>query len=211
MRPCFASAVIFASAGFACTQQTTGANPADAATTAAADSDGATKRADAAAETLPDGGAICPEPLPEDASVSSLSDLPLAIVCGSTFGFPNDGAESNPCQGTIKVTVSQGADCGLWWLFDAVTGELDAIGHDCAGRSGTGCSAARPGFSYPHQCDDGNGWSGWLDLCTDASAVVAGDASTDACAPSRCTASCAPGTHDIFSVVDGCVVWQCCV
>jgi hypothetical protein len=47
------------------------------------------------------------------------------------------------------------------------------------------------------------------DAGADAGTDAAIDA--DACAASGCTGSCIPGTHNVFSVVDGCVVWQCCV
>jgi hypothetical protein len=37
------------------------------------------------------------------------------------------------------------------------------------------------------------------------------DTGTDACAPSGCTGSCLSGRHNLSSIVDGCLVWQCCV
>jgi hypothetical protein len=174
--------------------------------------------------TLPDGGPICPGPITNDMGISSLFDLPLADVCGSTYGYANRGHESKPCEGTIMVVIEDGVDTALWWLFDAETGDLDAVGAGGAGTDGPGCEGARPGFLYPYQCDNDGAWTldtttpstgaqlaaEWTDLCTDASAVQATDAG-DACAPSSCPESCPSGTQSYFALVDGCVVWQCCV
>jgi hypothetical protein len=38
-----------------------------------------------------------------------------------------------------------------------------------------------------------------------------GDAGADACAPSGCTGSCLSGRHNVSTMVDGCLVWECCV
>jgi len=45
----------------------------------------------------------------------------------------------------------------------------------------------------------------------DAGADAASDAGTDACAPTGCTGSCLTGRHNVSHLVDGCLVWECCV
>jgi hypothetical protein len=96
-------------------------------------------------------------------------------LCGSTDGYPNAPSESKqPCLGSILVTIAQGVDCGRWWLFNATTGDLEAVGGSCAGTTDPGCTGALSGFSFPYQCFQDNGWSQWVELCPDASA----DAST---------------------------------
>jgi hypothetical protein len=42
-------------------------------------------------------------------------------------------------------------------------------------------------------------------------ATESGSADAEACAASGCTGSCLSGRHNISSMVDGCLVWQCCV
>ena len=39
----------------------------------------------------------------------------------------------------------------------------------------------------------------------------ASDEDADACAPSGCTGSCLSGRQNVSTVVNGCVVWQCCM
>ena len=209
-------AIFLAAGAFGCGGHTTAATPGAATTTT--DSEGGTAATDDATQpaldatssargTLPEGGPICPGPITNNMSISSLFDLPVDVVCGSSNGYQNRGTESMPCAGTIRVEISDGVDGNAWWIFDAKTGELEAVG----GLNGPECEGARPGFVYPSQCESDNGWyAGWTELCTDASAVVLGDTSTDACAPSACP-ECPSGTSSYFSVVDGCVVWQCCL
>jgi hypothetical protein len=51
-------------------------------------------------------------------------------------------------------------------------------------------------------------------IATDAgsSTTEAGvDAATEACAPSGCNTACPAGTHDVSSMVNGCLVTECCV
>jgi hypothetical protein len=202
-------ALLLAATELACTGQTVGATPDAAPTTV--DSEGAPDATSGAPGTLPDGGPICPGPIANNMGISSLFDLPVDVVCGSSNGYQNRGTESKSCAGTIRVGISDGVDCSDWWLFDAKTGDLEAVGSPCAGSDGLGCEGARPGFVYPSQCENNNGWgaAGWTELCTDASAVQAPDAG-DACAPSSCPV-CPSETSSYFSVVDGCVVWQCCL
>jgi hypothetical protein len=115
----------------------------------------------------PDGGLWCPGPLP-DAGFSSLADLPIATLCGSTYGYPNEPTEST-CQGWTLVSISQGVDTDGWWLFEAATGDLKAVGFGGAGSTGPGCTGAVSGFSFPYQCFL-NGWPQEMDLpCPDAS------------------------------------------
>jgi hypothetical protein len=39
-----------------------------------------------------------------------------------------------------------------------------------------------------------------------------GDAAPDSCPPSGCTEMCpSSNTHNVSALVDGCLVWQCCV
>jgi hypothetical protein len=152
-------ALLLAATGLACSGQTTGATPPDAALTTV-DGEGATDATGGAPGTLPDGGPICPGPIPNDLVISSLFDLPVALLCGSDDGYPSDGTESMPCEGTIMVAVSSGVDCDNWWLFDAKTGDLEAVGTPCDGMGG--CVGAAPGFAYPSQCEnsdkDAGGW-----------------------------------------------------
>jgi hypothetical protein len=45
----------------------------------------------------------------------------------------------------------------------------------------------------------------------DSGADAGADAAGDACAASGCNGSCISGAHNVSHVVDGCLVWQCCV
>ena len=197
-------AAVLVAVAFGCSGGTSNTTHTDAAPTTV-DGEGAT-----------DGRVVCPGPITNDRGISSLFYLPLAIVCGSTYGYQNRGTESKPCEGTIMVSIQDGADTSLWWLFDAKTGDLDAVGG--GSPLGPGCDGARPGFVYPYQCANNVGWTldaaapldgEWTELCTDASTVHATDAG-DACAPSSCP-ECPSGSPSYFSVVDGCVAWQCCL
>jgi hypothetical protein len=49
--------------------------------------------------------------------------------------------------------------------------------------------------------------------CFSSAADAATDtrADADACVPSGCTGSCVGGAHNVSHLVDGCLVWQCCV
>ncbi len=50
-----------------------------------------------------------------------------------------------------------------------------------------------------------------LPPATEVDADTGADASADACAPSGCTGSCLGGRHNVSTMVDGCLLWQCCV
>ena len=128
----------------------------------------------------PDGSIICSGPLP-DAGFFSLASLPVAQLCAQS-GAGGYGAgilvESMVCQGSIIVSSPTATDCGLFWLFDATTGALQAIGGGCNG--GLACSGAATGFDFPSQC-----WSGWPsaaggeELCPDGGAEAGPETSTD--------------------------------
>jgi hypothetical protein len=50
------------------------------------------------------------------------------------------------------------------------------------------------------------------DAAADAPADAAADAPADACAPPIvCSGACVSGAHNASHLVDGCLVWQCCV
>lgn len=128
----------------------------------------------------PDGGPWCPGPLP-DAGFSSLADLPIASLCRGSY--VNGLSESKrPCQGSIVVSISEGVDCGGWWLFDAKTGALEAVGGGCAGGTGPGCTGAVAGLQFPYQCFLNGGWPESVELCSDAGADAGSiaDAAADA-------------------------------
>jgi hypothetical protein len=42
-------------------------------------------------------------------------------------------------------------------------------------------------------------------------ATDSGGADAEACAPSGCTGSCLSGRHNVSTMVDGCLMWECCV
>jgi hypothetical protein len=162
MRCGFVLAVVLAVGASGCGGHTVDAIDADGGadghTSHAIDADGG------AAGTLPDAGPGCPVPglfpNPDSSFIDvSLFDLPLDKVCGLINGYPGAGIESQACAGTIEVEFSDGPDTNSWWLFDAKTGELEAIGGAPGDHQ---CEGARPGFVYPSQCEnsalDAGGW-----------------------------------------------------
>jgi hypothetical protein len=142
---------------------------------------------------------------PDSGSIPSLFNLQLDApeLCGFVNGEPAT-TESQPCAGTIEVFFADGPNSGVL-LFDAKTGELEAIGQPYDPGQ---CFGVRPGFVFPTHCEnadfDAGGW--WP---TPGTPLCTGHA--EACAPSGCDTSCPADTHDVSSVVDGCTVWQCCV
>ncbi len=169
-----ALAIVVAAGTFGCGGDTSGAKATDAATDAASGAPG----------TLPDGGSICPGTLPDGAQgimlISSLFNLSPAFVCGEVFGYDGNGVanESAPCAGSVMVEIGTGVDTSAWWLFDAKTGDLEAVGgFPASDPNYIGCVAARPGFVFPTQCDNNGRFPGpgVSDLCPDAGA----DAATD--------------------------------
>jgi hypothetical protein len=60
-------------------------------------------------------------------------------------------------------------------------------------------------------CHVGGACLSVADAGAETSTDAGADAATDACAPSGCTASCVAGAHNVSTMVDGCMVWQCCV
>lgn len=104
-----------------------------------------------------------------DAGFSSLSQFPFAAYCAGPY--PNTVFEATTsCQGTLIVGAADGSDCGLWWLFDATTGALEATGGGCNG--GWSCGGAAPGFKFPYQCFINGGWEE-TDPCFDAGSADA--------------------------------------
>ncbi len=110
----------------------------------------------------------CTQPLP-DAGFTSLADLPLASLCAASYnGQVVEGTP--PCQGSIAVFTTSGVDCGGFFLFDATTGALQAVGSGCDGFEAFSCTGGISGFVYPYQCFDYGGWPQRTNLCPDGGA-----------------------------------------
>jgi hypothetical protein len=61
-------------------------------------------------------------------------------------------------------------------------------------------------------CDAGTCGTSPFPMPSEVGGPDAGDADADTCPPSGCTGSCLSlSAHNVSTVVDGCVVWQCCV
>lgn len=128
----------------------------------------------------------CPGALP-DAGFTSLDDLPVAQLCAESgaggYGAGVVEETTTPCDGSILVQSPMETDCGAFWLFDATTHALQAIGGQCNGSYG--CSGAVPGFRFPSECFEPS-WqwgSSGIELCPDAGppgAVDGGDAAPEA-------------------------------
>jgi hypothetical protein len=128
-----------------------------------------------------DGTVTCSGPL-GDAGFSSFADLPVAELCSQSAagGYGAGIVEESPaCQGSTFVWSPTETDCGLFWVFDATTGALQAVGGGCNG--GLGCSGAATGFDFPNQClsDWATSLQGGKELCPDAGGDGGPEASTD--------------------------------
>jgi hypothetical protein len=137
-----------------------------------------------AAPTADDGGPICPGTLPDGAQgimlISSLFDLSPLVACGDFPPFTSVAQESASCAGSIQVSIRAGNESIEWWLFDAKTGDLEAVGETPAYTDDiSGCVAARPGFVFPTQCIKPQFFSGGMALCQDAGAQATADATFD--------------------------------
>jgi hypothetical protein len=140
--------------------------------------------------------APCPKDLPQTGSVCApfAAEESLGAECGYSTSTNACGAENCSCEaGTWRC----GPSCA--------TGPENDSGALCAAAGGQcvfgGCS--NPG---PQACG-----SAGMFCCLNG--VPDGDASADAdaCAPSGCTGSCLSGRHNVSTMVDGCLVWECCV
>jgi hypothetical protein len=109
----------------------------------------------------------CTAPLAADGGVSNLDklpDLPLAERCGGPLnGLGNLFRYDEPCAGSIVVSQGVGADCQMFWLFDAKTKALEATASACPGAFV--CTSGVPGFVLPSQCVRGNVQTS-TNLCT---------------------------------------------
>ena len=132
-----------------------------------------------------DAGTTCSGPL-GDAGFSSLAELPIAAICASSPQIMGDSLLEFSCGSWTLVVQSTGSDCENFWLFDATTGALEALGEGC---EEVPCTGAAPGFQFPSECSlTGRleGPSPPLNLCalTDAGADVetGSEAMTDSAA-----------------------------
>jgi len=108
-----------------------------------------------AAPDVADAGITCTGSLP-DAGFSSLADFPIAQICAQaeeSFGYVSMQEATVPCDGSILVRLEEGADSDSFWIFDASTGALLALG---GGADITElCTGSVPGFHYPNGCWQG--------------------------------------------------------
>ncbi len=103
--------------------------------------------------------------------------------------------EAGPCP-SVPANSSWG---GGPFQLCATAAECLAAGDTC------GYYSVNPG-NLPgiFSCNPPDG--GTTDAATDT-----GIPEADACAPSGCTGSCLSGRHNVSTMVDGCLVWECCV
>jgi hypothetical protein len=115
--------------------------------------------------TAQDAGFACAGPL-TDAGFSSFSDLPVAALCDAQSFLPSYSPNLLEwgCGSWNLVTREtpyaggggggsgggSGSACEQFWLFDATTGALEALGGGCCGS--VVCREAAPGFSFPTEC-----------------------------------------------------------
>jgi hypothetical protein len=90
----------------------------------------------------------CTTPL-GDAGFSTLAELPVAQIC-ARLGSGQTLMKSDPCQGWVWVTETDGVDCASDWVFDP-SGNLQVFD--------TGCDVIRctmnPGAQPPKDfCSD---------------------------------------------------------
>jgi hypothetical protein len=131
--------------------------------------------------------------------------------CYVSQGVQPDGSLSEACENEIMPCVPGGGA----WSFGETT--------SCPGLH-HGSRIALPDYPVTY-LDGGPDGAFCCDLeheyaALDAAADTGADDATDggpldagACVPSGCTASCAAdmSTRNISHVVNGCLVWQCCV
>jgi hypothetical protein len=143
-------------------------------------------------------GSPCPFPTAAPTCALGAACSSTDVCTGGIAGCASNcqclgGKWEAPCPTDLPQTGSActaaGAECGY-------TTSTNACGADnCYCKSGA--------WSCGPSCIIGDASS--------TSADAGADASADACAPSGCTGSCLSGRHNVSSMVDGCLVWECCV
>ncbi len=107
----------------------------------------------------------------------------------------------NTCNASTFVCGAKGAiNVGAKAQYTADVDKTPAAGAQCLESQ----PSPLPPCCVAGQCQ--------AECLSPAESEDAGDANSDACAPSGCIGSCLNlNAHNVSTVVNGCTVWQCCV
>jgi hypothetical protein len=101
------------------------------------------------------------------AEIASPRSMVLAGLCAGTAAGPLGGDSlvggTTSCGGVVLVTESHKVDCQSFWLFDATTGALRAVGGACSGH--WLCTRGASDFRFPGECLSPWGWGARDQLC----------------------------------------------
>jgi hypothetical protein len=140
--------------------------------------------------------------------VAALKTSASTSACGGKSCLPASDYDQSCTQDSDCVGITEGELCtqGCIGCVNAAINVRDQAKYQSAvsGFSGT-CSCP----SVFIGCNAGTCGLATFPLPSDAGSLH--DA-PDTCAPSGCTGSCLSlNTHNVSTVVDGCLVWHCCV
>jgi hypothetical protein len=167
------------------------------------------------------GSARCANPGTQDCNPDRNPGGAFCCLSGLCTAEPVQASNyDQTCQtDTDCVAIAEGdpcLSCGISCSSNATinAGALTKYRSDIANTPAV-LSAADGGCLYT--CGTVSGRSDFGPFCCGGTCHVGGqcpgaDASTDACAPSGCTGSCVSlSAHNVSTMVNGCLVWQCCV
>jgi hypothetical protein len=169
-----------------------------------------------------DGMGCCPNSSVNVAAQAQfMADFQKAFAAGcGAHGCTEACGTAGPCcvGGTCQFTTAQechpptpvtdaGADTGA--DADGPAACVAAGGECLVGGSNSICAVVGPQDCNPDR--DPGGQYCCLQKAGVADAAPESGADADACAPSGCSTACPAGTQDVSSMVNGCLVWQCCV
>jgi hypothetical protein len=139
--------------------------------------------------------------------VAALKTSASTSACGSKSCLPASDYDQSCTQDSDCVGIAEGDLCteGCTDCINAAINVRDQAKYQSA-VSGYAGSCSCPAVLIG--CNAGTCGLATFPLPSDASSLR--DA-PDACVPSGCTGSCLSGRHNVSTMVDGCLVWQCCV
>ncbi len=135
-----------------------------------------------------------------------------ASGCPAAFGPCCIGGKcqtstTGQCPGATADAGDAGAGTGA--DADGPAACVAAGGECLVGGSSSVCAVVGPQDCNPDRNPGGQYCCLKKAGAPDAAPESGADA--DACAPSGCSTACPAGTQDVSSMVNGCLVWQCCV
>ncbi len=149
----------------------------------------------------------CPVPTPSCTADIQAANYDQSCSVDSDCVAVGEGSACSPCALACPNAAINVAGHAQYLLDVAMTP---------AGASGctVSCAVAELGPCCRNgACHSDTQCSG-VDAAADTGASDAGTEggpdAADACAPSGCTGSCLAGRHNVSTMVNGCLVWQCC-